>query len=371
MWSRNRLLGALLALAVCSPAFGQGIVVPNTFSNGTTADADQVNANFAALVNNALNRAGGIMSGSLQTIDVLPVTTDVSDIGTNLKKYRDGWFSRNGAFGGTLTVTGTLASGTHTITGGLTTTTAATIGSATPGTTFGIGATPSRQVHVLGTGQTTAALTDAGATGGTLYMQDAGAAGNNGGAILFGSSQGFFTAIKALLTDGAANTAGALAFSTRTATANAALTEAMRISSSGGLSVGTTADPAAGGLALNGSLFYGGLESVSGAGVISPAAIGADQNDYTPAGIATARVLRITPSGGSRAVTGIFPLAGHFLTIVNGAAIGSGLNVVLGHLTSSTATYQMAIRGAANLTIEPGASADAFYDATLNRWSVH
>lgn len=371
MSCRNRFLGLLLALAVCSPAAGQGIVVPNTFNNGTTADADQVNANFAALVNNALNRAGGTMTGSLQTIDVLPVTTDVSDIGTNLKKYRDGWFSRNVAIGGTLAVTGattlssTLAAGATAITGTLATTGAATIAAGTPGTTFGVGISPTRQVHLYGAGQTTAALTDAGNTAGTLYVQDSGAAAGNGGAIVFGAQQGHWAAIKSLIGDGTPNTVGALAFSTRTSIANVALTEAMRINASGGLSIGTTTDSGVGGLV------YAGIEAVSGAAILSPAAIGADQNDYSPAGISAARVLRITPSGAPRAVTGIFPMAGHFLTIVNGAAIGSGLNLVLGNLTSSTAAYQLAIRGNANLTVEPGASVDAFYDPGLSRWSVH
>lgn len=43
----------------------QGIGIPNTFVNLTTADADQVNANFAALAANALNRNGGILGGTL------------------------------------------------------------------------------------------------------------------------------------------------------------------------------------------------------------------------------------------------------------------------------------------------------------------
>lgn len=367
MWSRNRLLGALLALAVCSPAFGQGIVVPNTFSNGTTADADQVNANFAALVNNALNRAGGIMSGSLQTIDVLPVTTDVSDIGTNLKKYRDGWFSRNVAIGGTLAVTGaatlssTLASGTHTITGGLTTTTAVTIGSATPGTTLGIGISPTRQVHISGAGQTVSNLTDAGATGGTLYVQDSGSAANNGGAILFGASQGFFAAIKALIADGTPNTVGYLSFSTRAAIGNTALTEAMRIQPSGGLTIGTTTDGGAG------SIVYQGAEVIGG---VVTGSIGATTNDYAPAGIATAKVLKVVPTGSSQALTGIAAQNGHILIIMNGNAAG-GFDLVIAHRTTSAAANQFAVRGGANITLQPGTSATAYYDVVSAIWSVH
>lgn len=66
----NRTLRWLAAVAV---AFGlaqtlapaQGITIPNTFTNDTTADAPQVNANFAALAANALNRNGGTLGGAL------------------------------------------------------------------------------------------------------------------------------------------------------------------------------------------------------------------------------------------------------------------------------------------------------------------
>lgn len=66
----NRALGWLAALALgfglaqtFAPA--QGITIPNTFTNDTTADGPQVNANFAALAANALNRNGGTLGGTL------------------------------------------------------------------------------------------------------------------------------------------------------------------------------------------------------------------------------------------------------------------------------------------------------------------
>ena len=43
-------LGLLLALAYAPVAEAQTVSVPNTFSNGSVADADEVNANFAGLV---------------------------------------------------------------------------------------------------------------------------------------------------------------------------------------------------------------------------------------------------------------------------------------------------------------------------------
>lgn len=66
----SRLFVACFALALgfglaqtFAPA--QGITIPNTFTNDTIADAPQVNANFAALAANALNRNGGTLGGTL------------------------------------------------------------------------------------------------------------------------------------------------------------------------------------------------------------------------------------------------------------------------------------------------------------------
>lgn len=111
----------------------------------------------------------------------------------------------------------------------------------------GIGTTgPDAQVHVFGSGQQTAALTDAGSRGGMLRVSENSTAAGAGGAVLFASLQGDnansvgFAAIKGLLSDGTNNTAGAIAFSTRVSSANASLTEAMRITNTGAISVGSS-----------------------------------------------------------------------------------------------------------------------------------
>ena len=117
---------------------------------------------------------------------------------------------------------------------------------------IGIGTgTVRAQVHVLGAGQTTAALTDAGARGGMLRLSDNSTAAGSGGAILFTNSQGDtansagFAAIKGLLVSGASNTTGDLAFSTRATGTDVALTERMRLSASGALGIGGTAGASA------------------------------------------------------------------------------------------------------------------------------
>jgi hypothetical protein len=101
----------------------------------------------------------------------------------------------------------------------------------------GIGTnSPSYQVTVGGYGQDTAALTDAGNTGGSIYLRSDAVGVGSGGAVLFGTTFGNgtpFAAIKALIADGGTNTRGDLAFSTRNATTDTALTERMRIDSSG------------------------------------------------------------------------------------------------------------------------------------------
>jgi hypothetical protein len=111
----------------------------------------------------------------------------------------------------------------------------------------GIGTTsPQFKFEVNGSGQTTANLTDAGARGNSLALvSDSGNAGS-GGALLFGNVQSNnansigWAAIKGVLTNGSGNTAGDLAFSTRTSTGDSALSEKMRLLSNGKLGIGTT-----------------------------------------------------------------------------------------------------------------------------------
>jgi hypothetical protein len=102
---------------------------------------------------------------------------------------------------------------------------------------------PVAQFEVYGAGQTTAALTDAGARTGTIAINSSGSNAGNGGAIVFGNAQSEavnsigWAAIKAILSGGTGNTVGDLAFSTRNAISDTALTERMRIVSTGNINV--------------------------------------------------------------------------------------------------------------------------------------
>lgn len=101
--------------------------------------------------------------------------------------------------------------------------------------------------RLIGTGQTTAALTDAGLRGDLLRLSSVGTAGGTGGGIIFTNTQSDtansvgMAAIKGLLVSGATNTTGHLAFSTRNAATDTNLVERMRVTSDGVLAIGHAA----------------------------------------------------------------------------------------------------------------------------------
>ena len=117
-------------------------------------------------------------------------------------------------------------------------------GLAQSGSNYGFGLTgPTHNLHVRGTGQSTAAVTDAGAKGGMLYLQDVGNSAGNGGALMLGTVLGNgtpFAAIKGLVVDGTTNTKGSIAFCTRANVTDTALTRWMTLDFAGYLAMNTT-----------------------------------------------------------------------------------------------------------------------------------
>lgn len=113
----RRLLLALVAcLVAAAPARAQ-LTPPYTFINGTTADADQVNANFA-LLGNALNRTGGTMTGTLTSRNVVPDGNNTRDIGALGNVYANVYATTFVGAGTSLTGVALLASNnTFTATG--------------------------------------------------------------------------------------------------------------------------------------------------------------------------------------------------------------------------------------------------------------
>lgn len=87
----------------------------------------------------------------------------------------------------------------------------------------------SAKLHVYGAAGTGAPTLGDGAA----YLQDSGGSSFNGGALVFGASQGFFAGVKGQISSGSGNTTGDLVFFTRINTSDANLTQQMRISSAG------------------------------------------------------------------------------------------------------------------------------------------
>ena len=100
-------------------------------------------------------------------------------------------------------------------------------------------ATVSSNLTVSGTGQTsTSSFDQAGALGSTLILKDDGSSVGNGGAIMFGASQGYFGAIKGGIDNGANNTAGRITFFTRPDWTSSTMSSAMTIKYDGSVGIG-------------------------------------------------------------------------------------------------------------------------------------
>jgi hypothetical protein len=99
---------------------------------------------------------------------------------------------------------------------------------------------PTYKTHIYGVGEAIAGgITNAGAKGASLYIQDQNSTSYSGGSIVFGASQGAGAAIKYEITDGGINTTGDLSFQVRNNTTNTSLTTAVHIKSTGNIGIGT------------------------------------------------------------------------------------------------------------------------------------
>ena len=104
-------------------------------------------------------------------------------------------------------------------------------------------------------------------------------------------------------------------------------------------------------------------EDFSLTGDISPPQITADQNDYTPANLATSSTLRLTTDA-TRNITGLAGGAdGRILLLHN---VGSFNVVLVDSSASSSAANRFAI--SADITIAPDQSVLLQYDSTSSRW---
>jgi hypothetical protein len=252
----------------------------------------------------------------------------------------------------------------------------------------GIGtSSPVYQTQIYGSGQTTAALTDAGNKGGSLLLNTPTVAGGDGGALLIGaggSGAKPFAAVKGLLADGGGNTTGSLAFSTRNATGDTALTERMRIDSSGNVLIGKTSATANGGVlqVSNGITFPATQSASSDANTLDDY----EEGTWTPTvvGVTTAGTATYSVQLGSYTKIGNLVYVNIYLTYTGGTGTGqlriSGLpftsaasylpvaSVYLDNIAVTAAHYPLNLMNASSTTIDfyqsAGGGASALpYDA--------
>lgn len=101
-------------------------------------------------------------------------------------------------------------------------------------------------------------------------------------------------------------------------------------------------------------------------GVISPSQLIANQDDWNPASLASAAVIRLSTDA-ARDLTGIVAQpASTRLLLCN---VG-GFNCVLKHDLTSTAANRFYGPGSADFTLTPNKSVEIWYDATSARWRI-
>jgi hypothetical protein len=121
------------------------------------------------------------------------------------------------------------------------------------GGNVGIGtALPLAKLTVFGSGQASLATFNTSTLGGSLHICDSTSQVHNGGAVVFGTYQGNFAAIKSSIIDGTTNTVGHLSFYTRNTITDSSLTNRMTILNTGNVGIGTTNPQAT--LDINGNI---------------------------------------------------------------------------------------------------------------------
>ncbi len=125
------------------------------------------------------------------------------------------------------------------------------------------------------------------------------------------------------------------------------------------LGLGTTDSPQFAGLAVTGEVIKNG--------VISPAQITANQNDYGPTGAATCSEIRVD-SDAARDITGISAgqVDGREIVFTNDGAF----SITLKHNVTSTAANRFDFGADADTEVKAGASVKLRYDGTASRWRL-
>lgn len=108
-------------------------------------------------------------------------------------------------------------------------------------------------------------------------------------------------------------------------------------------------------------------ESLATDSVITPSQLTVAVNNFEPAGLADAAMLRLS-SDASRNITGLAaPTTNKYLDLWN---IGAQDIVLIHESTASLAQNRIRCPGAANLTVNADDAVTLWYDLLINRWRV-
>jgi hypothetical protein len=100
-------------------------------------------------------------------------------------------------------------------------------------------------------------------------------------------------------------------------------------------------------------------------GVINPATLVANTNNWNPTGLSTARLV-IFGTDASRNITGLVAQsAGRLVTLMNGGAFDA---VLKASDANSSAANQFILPGLADVTMTPGSSVTLYYDGNQPLW---
>lgn len=100
---RNFVTVLGIILLTVTPSYGQLNLLYTSFQPGQSISSAQFTANFTTISNNALNRLGGAMQGTLQVQNLTFATDNTYDVGTTSSRAKKIW--THALEGGTITAT--------------------------------------------------------------------------------------------------------------------------------------------------------------------------------------------------------------------------------------------------------------------------
>jgi hypothetical protein len=104
---------------------------------------------------------------------------------------------------------------------------------------------------------------------------------------------------------------------------------------------------------------------------ISPPALAAHQNNYSPSGLSTCRIVRVLTTGANYNITGIDAITDRVLIFINvGTGIGTGNIVFKFDDSNSLAANRILLPSGADATLQRYDSLTFRYDSAFSRWTV-